>query len=425
MASFDSISPPPAAQLEHVEKSASAMQQRVTAIVQARFLMALKYPRDVEQARQEMLKECCRPSFCMPDESKNGSSVAVYRLPRGKEKIEGVTIRFAEMAKRAWRNLTLDLTPLSEDEDELTYEVTCTDLETNNTDGEIVVVPKTVEKKFLKDGEQPLSVRLNSYSEKVYLVYATDDEIQMRRNARVSKAKRNLIMANIPGWLVEECKERIRTTARDKDAQDPDAAKRKVFDAFAQIGITAEQLASYLGHSNALTPSELETLRDYYGAIREGVSTWADIMASRENPTDEGLKKELDELLNASGRDDKQKRSFRTRYTGRMEEAKKYLLEEAAKKQQGQTKEQPREAAPKEADTATTQSTAQQTNAGSNPGTQSATPTATSSTAPLASPTAPTTASTQAQAKSEPKPQPAAQQQRAANPEPLAVEDWE
>src|SRR6185437_15310379 len=137
--------------VQYVEQSKSMMEQLATAQIQARYTVALRNRRDIETARQEMLKECSRPSFCMPDEKKNGSSVAIYRVPRAGTNIEGVTVRFAEMAARAWRNLAIDITPLGEDETQRIYQMTCTDFETNTVATEIVNVPKTIERNRIKD----------------------------------------------------------------------------------------------------------------------------------------------------------------------------------------------------------------------------------------------------------------------------------
>lgn len=317
---------------QYIEQSKSMMEQLATAQIQARYTVALRNRRDIETARQEMMKECSRPSFCMPDEKKNGSSVAIYRVPRAGTNIEGVTIRFAEMAARAWRNLAIDITPLGEDETQRIYQVTCTDFETNNVATEIVNVPKTVERSRIKDTDTVISERMNSYGKKVFTIIGTEDDIAMSRNARISKARRNLILQFIPGWLVEECIDQIRTTAAKKDAEDPDAAKRKVFDAFAGVGITAQMLTEFIGHGGPLSPAELDNLRGYYGALREGYTTWAEIAASKSEDQDDDQAKQVDELLAKSGRTPAQARKLKSQYIGRGPELLKFLQDEAAKK---------------------------------------------------------------------------------------------
>ena len=324
---------PPAPLLAFQEQSASMMQQLATAQIQSRYAMAARFPRNIEQSRQEMLKECSRPSFCMPDESKNGSSVAIYRVPRGKTNIEGVSIRFAEMALRSYRNLGIDVVVLGEDQQQKLYQVNCTDFETNNITSEIVSVPRSIERSYTKDTDVVLSSRMNSYNKPVYSILGTDDDLAMKRNALISKARRNLIMQNIPGWLVEECVNKVRETARAKDAADPDAAKRKLFDAFAQIGVTAEQLTEYIGHSNSLSPDQLDVLRGYYSGIREGMTSWRDIVAAKSEEAGSDEKgKEIDELFIKLEYTAAQVRNAKAEYVGHPEKLLEWLTAQAAKK---------------------------------------------------------------------------------------------
>lgn len=349
------------APLAFVEQSASMTQQLATARIQSSYMVALRMPRDIEKVRQDMLKECSRPSFCVPDESKNGSSIAIYRVPRAKTNIEGVTIRFAEMCARAYKNLSTQIFPLGEDDKTKMYQVVCVDYETNVSYDEIVSVPKSIERSYAKDTDVVLSQRTNSYGKPVYLIMGTDDDIAMKKNALISKATRNLIMKHIPGWLVEECIEKVRETARKKDAADPDAAKRKLYDAFASIGVTAAQLTEYLGHSNALSPAELEDLRGYYSAIKEGATTWRDIVAAKDEHGEDAQAQQeaLDKLFEKLEMTPAQIRNMKAKYISRGAELLAYLQEQIGKQQdtgarpaaaesQPERKEQPQPSAEKQ-----------------------------------------------------------------------------
>jgi len=124
---------------------------------------------------------------------------------------------------------------------------------------------------------------VNSKGETVYIVPATDDEMLNQTNALISKALRTLIMRHIPGDIVDEAMALCIATVRDKDAKDPDAARRAVFDAFASIGVMADQLAAYLGHTGqALTPAELAELRAVFAAIRDGEATWQEVIEHKQ-----------------------------------------------------------------------------------------------------------------------------------------------
>jgi hypothetical protein len=328
---------------EYTEQNVSMVQQLATARIQSAYQVAIARPRQIEVIRQEVLRECSRPSFCTPDETKNGSSLAIYRVPRGSVKqadgtwtnnnIEGPTIRFAEMMLRSWRYLSIDVTPMGEDDKQRLLQVICTDYQSCNSTSEIVAVPKTIERKKAKAGDEIVSQRTNTYGDPVYLVKATDDELAMRTNALISKARRNLILQAVPGWLIEEGVDMVRTTARTKDAQDPDAAKRKLFDAYAAVGVTAAQLVEYLGHSNVLNPTELEDLRGYYSGIKDGFTTWAAVVASKEGATeDKSGAEQLEKLFAELGSTPAVIRRTKAKYLGRDKELVEWLTAEIAKK---------------------------------------------------------------------------------------------
>lgn len=338
---------------EYVEQNVSMVQQYATARIQSAYQVAMARPRQIEIVRQEVLRECQRPSFCTPDETKNGSSLAIYRVPRGSVKqadgtwtnnnIEGPTIRFAEMLLRSWRYLSIEVNPMGEDDKQRLLQVICTDYQSCNFTSEIVAVPKTIERKKPKAGDEVVSQRTNSYGDPVYLVKATDDELAMRTNALVSKARRNLILQAVPGWLIEEGVEMVRTTSRTKDAQDPDAAKRKLFDAYAAVGVTAAQLVEYLGHTNVLSPTELEDLRGYYSGIKDGFTTWAAVVASKDGAEDKsGAAEQLDKLFADLGMTQAVIRRTKAKYLGRDKELVEWLTSEIAKKaNDGGKKEEP------------------------------------------------------------------------------------
>lgn len=327
---------------QYQEQNVSMVQQYATARIQSAYSVALARPRDIDAVRQNVLRECKRPSFCSPDESKNGSSLAIYRVPRAGTNIQGPTIRFAEMMLREWKYLSVEVNPLGENDKERLLQVVCTDYQSCNFTSEMVTVPKSVERKKIRSSDTVLSQRTNTYGEPVYVVLATDDELAMRTNALVSKARRNLILQAVPGWLIEEAIDQVRETARTKDAQDPDAAKRKLFDAFATVGVSATQLAEYLGHANALSPAELEDLRGYFSGIREGYTTWAAIIAAKEEgKEDDGAGAAIDDAFKTLEMTPAQIRKIKGKYAGNPSELMKWLTGEVAKKQNNGGKKEP------------------------------------------------------------------------------------
>lgn len=259
----------PPRQMAVVETAASAMAQQAAAIIQARYIMAERHPRDIDEVREKLLKECRRPSFC---------EVAIYNKPIGKG-IEGPSIRFAEAAIRCMTNLVIETVSLYDDEQKRIVQVSVTDVEANVPYSQSVTVVKTVERNSKKADDVVLGQRTNSYGKPVYILQANDDEILNKQNALISKAIRTLGLRLVPGDIIDECMDLVKKTLAKKDSEDPDAAKRKLFDSFAALGVSVANIKLWLGHEGStLTPKELADLRGLYTALRDGETTWREIM---------------------------------------------------------------------------------------------------------------------------------------------------
>lgn len=255
------------------ETSAMVLAAQVKALVEARYVVAMKRPRDIDTVRARIIKECQRPGF---------AQVAMYSKPVGGSKITGPSIRFAEAAIRCMTNIVIDTPAVYDDNEKRIVRVSVTDLEANVSYTQDVTVQKTVERKSKKDTDVVLSTRRNSQGAIVYVIEATDDDIQNKQNALISKAIRTLALRIVPGDIIEECMAIVMDTQRSKDAKDPDGEKYKLFDAFGAIGVTVDQIKEYLGNdATTLQPKELADLRGIYTAIKDGEATWRDAMETR------------------------------------------------------------------------------------------------------------------------------------------------
>jgi hypothetical protein len=286
-----------ASQLEmRAETAAMAVAARERAAIEARYVMAERHPRDVENFRVALEKECARPSF---------AAVAIYRKPVGKEKDrqtgrwvdafkEGPSIRFIETALRCYRNVYPEVATVFDSDEIRICRVTVTDLEANLSYSTEVTIRKEVERKGKADSSgkmQPpegriiISERKNSYGDTTYLVRATEDEIIIKQNALLSKAIRTNGQRLLPGDIIDSCTRIIKRTQADRDAKDPDAAKREILDAFDDIGIAPIDVQAFVGHSlDRLQPAELQALRGVFSTVKNGEATWDEIMATK-NPS--------------------------------------------------------------------------------------------------------------------------------------------
>lgn len=264
----------------------TALAARATAEVQARYVMAMQRPRDVDVFRTRLLRDCQRRGF---------AEVARYARPVGKEKNErtgeweekiarGPSIRFIEAALRAYGNVHVQTTVVHEDDDARSLVVTAVDLETNFSVEVPVVVPKKIERRH--PGEREIiSARTNSQKKTTYTVRATDDELLVKQAALVSKAFRNAGQRLLPGDVVEEGQEMCVRTVEAAAAADPDAERKRIVDGFVALGVAPDALAEYLGHPVAqCVPAEISDLRIVYATLRDGEARWADVLEAKRGP---------------------------------------------------------------------------------------------------------------------------------------------
>lgn len=257
-----------------IESASTAVAAQAKAMVESRYYMAMRNPRNWDQVRQDLIKECRRPSF-----ADNKSAYYVKPIGNG---VEGLGIRFVEVALRCMKNVLVETTMIFEDEIKEVHRVSVTDLEANITYPLDVRVSKTVERSKPLDDGSYISVRKNSRNTNVYTVVGTDDDILNKRGALISKAMRTIGLRIIPGDLQDEAEQIIKQVRLDKAAQDPDAERKKIVDAFSELGVAASDLTAYLSHPIAqCSPAELVKLRGLYGAIKDGEATWASVMANK------------------------------------------------------------------------------------------------------------------------------------------------
>lgn len=261
------------------ETASTALAAQARAQIEARYIVAMRNPRDWDNVRAKLLKDCSRPGF---------AEVARYSKPVGRDKIEGPSIRFAEAALRCMGNVVPESFVVWDDEEKRVVRVSVTDIESNLTYSQDVVIAKTVERQKLADGQQALSQRMNSYNKIVYTVRATEDDLLNKQNAQVSKALRTQSIRLLPGDILAECMEKVMEVQRNRDSQDPDAARKKLLDAFQRINVMPSHLAEYLGHDTTqVVPAELAELRAIFAAISDGETTWAAVMATKK-PNEDG-----------------------------------------------------------------------------------------------------------------------------------------
>lgn len=281
------------------ETAALAITARERAMVEAMYLMAERHPRNLDTVRVRLVGHCKRSTF---------AEAAMYKKPTGKKQIngewqetyaEGLSARFAEAARLELGNLKSGTAVVYEDDAIRIVDAYIIDMERNNIDGRSAVISKTVEKRGKKDrqgnwqppeGREPISQRVNSYGEPVYLVKATEDEIRNRQNSEISKIQRDATLRALLADIKEEAIRAVKETLADPKQTDPTAARKRLVDAFAAIGVMPDDLVTFMGSPlDRLSPLQVDELRGLYTAIRDGEATFQEALKARfGSPDDDG-----------------------------------------------------------------------------------------------------------------------------------------
>jgi hypothetical protein len=266
--------------------SDSAVAAQMQAQVQARYIMAMRRPRSWDQVRTTLLHECKRPSF---------AEVALYDKPVGGSSITGLSIRFAEAAVRCMTNMQPETMTIYDDSRKRIVRVQVTDVESNVTYSTDLIIEKTVERSRAAPGQTVISQRVNSRGRPVYIVEATEGDLMTKEGAHISKALRNLVLRMLPGDIQDDCRAAINATLTNKAARDPDAERKAIADAFSGVRVQPVDLEKYLGHPLAqMAPAEVVELRRIYRAIKDGETTWRDVLADRIGDEPEEAKPEAE-----------------------------------------------------------------------------------------------------------------------------------
>lgn len=282
------IVPVPSAGIQPVpgEAAITAQAAQAQAQVFARMAYADSRRRNMKDVRAELLAECERPGFC---------ERARYAIPFKKwdpeerrmvvEHVVGFSIRFAESAARAMRNIDVQTPVLFDDEDKRLIQIAAIDLQANTGYSRVITVDKVVERKRLKKGQRQISQRENAYGDTVYLVRATEQEFRAKAEAETSKAIRTCLLRLVPGDILEECEDAVRETLANAHAEDPRKAVLKIADAFGKKGVKPSDLEAVLGHPlEGCSLEVLDKLRGWLRAMLDGLVTWPQIVDVEKEP---------------------------------------------------------------------------------------------------------------------------------------------
>lgn len=229
-----------------VNKSESMMQvqsDRAVAEVQAAYIIAKKFPRDVQQSYLTIINSCKRPFL---------AEQAMYAYPRGNQTVTGPSIRLAEVLAQSWGNMDAGIREISQSDGESLVEAYAIDLQTNTRMTKLFKVPHI---RYTKKGSTKLTDPRDIY------------ELIANQGARRMRA---CILSVIPGDVVEAAVAQCEKTLLD--GKEPIADQiRKMVVAFDEMGIKPSHIEKMLGHSiDATIPQEIVRLKAVYKSLRDG-----------------------------------------------------------------------------------------------------------------------------------------------------------
>jgi len=232
-----------------INYAASIESSRSNKEVEAAVLLAKKFPRNEQSAANRIANSCSRPKF---------ASSAIYSFKRGGQKVEGASIRLAEVIARNWGNLQFGVKEVDRRENMSIVEAFCWDLETNTRSTKEFAV---LHVRDTKEGQKQLTNERDIY------------EMIANQGAR---RLRNCILSCVPDDLVELAKDKVNETlslAAKGSAVDMQAKIRSMLEAFNGIGVSREMLEKYLNvKPEAASAKQIVDLGKIYNSLKEGYS---------------------------------------------------------------------------------------------------------------------------------------------------------
>lgn len=245
----------------HLAQAASSREMEE---VKGQIFMARQFPRNVFQSEQRILDNCKRSSL---------AEVAVYSYPRGGTKVEGPSIRLAEVLAQNWGNLSFGVKELEQREGESVALAYAWDLETNVRQEKVFTVKHSRKAGGkLKKLDDPRDI---------YELVANNG----------SRRVRACILGIIPGDIVEKA---VQECNRTLSGNNDKPIKERITSALSlfkeDYGVTQEQIEEHIGYNvSAFTNRDISGLLKIYTSLKDGMSKPADWFGKKnasEKPKD-------------------------------------------------------------------------------------------------------------------------------------------
>jgi hypothetical protein len=238
--------------------------------VQAALVIAQRFPRDEDAARQALIRTCRRVAF---------AERAQYNFPRGGGRISGPTVNLLREAARCWGHVRVGMDVVADDNENRTVRGWAWDMQTNTFQARTATFRKLQQRKVDVGGGQKATQ------------WIEPDERDLREltNRHGALCERNAMKAVLPADLIDTAEETAVKAVRGQVATNPDAVRDQLIQGFDGLNVPISEVREFLGGTElaAASPSQLAELRAVYAQIDEGDTTWTDVLGKRQ-PTVNG-----------------------------------------------------------------------------------------------------------------------------------------
>ena len=246
---------------------ANATASREAQEVQMAIFLAKQFPRNVIEAEHKIKESCKRLSL---------ASTAIYNYKRGSTKVEGPSIRLAEVLAQNWGNIHYGVKEIESKIGESTMMAYAWDMESNVRQEKIFTVKHVRDS---RSGKQKLDQERD--------IYETTASSGARR-------LRACILGVIPGDVVDMAVEQCnKTLAGQSDVPLKDRVKNALQVFASTYGITQEMVENRFGYNaESFTEHTLLELTKIHNSLKDGMSAVDDWFEKpkRASALEEGFK---------------------------------------------------------------------------------------------------------------------------------------
>ena len=212
---------------------------------------AKKYPRDIKRALTNIQTIATLDQETAMD--------CFYVLKRGENRIEGLSVRLAEIIASQWGNLRVQTRIIGNDGKTITAQGVCLDLETNL--GVLVETKRRI-------------------TDRTGRTYSEDMQV-MTGNAASAIAFRNAVLKVVPKAVTSSVIKAVKEVAVGKGL-DMTTRRRNLIAFYGRLGISREQILAYCGVSSVeeIDGEMLYELAGVKNSIHEGTTTAQEVFGT-------------------------------------------------------------------------------------------------------------------------------------------------